>query len=298
MSAERVRTVTLEGFGYRCRIVDHPAPRTEPVVVLGGAYQDMYAYRRVEGPWTAVATVISVDLPGSGAADDLPAAYGFDFLARAVAHLLRELGIPYANVFGASYGAPVAYALAQAAPERIARLALAGVGPAFSPAGAAELRAMARCLETGRLEEYGRHCVGALVCRDSRSTVRKNTVTARLLERMMSSVTARDLPRHLESTRRLIAWEGLPPGGIAGVPALCFTGEHDPLTPPDRVREVAATIEGALFTTVREADHLVNLERGPEFGELLARFFTDQPLDGLDYLTPLEHPARPLLLGV
>ncbi|MFE7583734.1 alpha/beta fold hydrolase [Streptomyces gardneri] len=295
MNIERVRHLTYDGFGYRCRIVENAAPVTEPVVVLGGAFQDMYAYQRLEARWAASATVVSVDLPGSGAADVLPASYGFDFLTGALADLLDRLGMRRVNLFGASYAVPIAYGLAQEHPERVARLALVGAAPVYPPEQCAALRGMADALESGDAGAYARMSIAALLSPCERD-VHKRAVVARVLARTMGSVTQADIPRHLASTHRVIDWPGLRPGGVRDVPALVFTGEHDTLTHPGLGREVAATLAGSVFTLIRGADHLCHLERPLEMSQLLDRFFTDQPLDDLPYLTPLEHHARPAAL--
>ncbi|MFJ9419975.1 alpha/beta fold hydrolase [Streptomyces sp. NPDC101227] len=86
---------------------------------------------------------------------------------------------------------------------------------------------------------------------------------------------------------------GLPPGGISGVRGLCFTGEHAAFVPPALSREVAATIEDCRFTLIRATDHLAHLERGEEYARLIAAYFTDQPLDALDFLTPSKAPSSP-----
>ncbi|MFD0141889.1 MULTISPECIES: alpha/beta fold hydrolase [unclassified Streptomyces] len=297
MVSDQVHRFTFGDFGYRCRVVENSSPTTEPIVVVGGAFQDMYAYRRLEGLWSASATVVGVDLPGSGSADELPASYGFGFLSTALNHLLDQLGLDQVNLFGASYGAPVVYGLAQERPERIARMALVGAAPVYPPAGLHALRAMVNALEAGDTEAYSRLSVAALVSPADRA-VRNRAVVTRLLARDMRSVAVADVQRHIASTRRVIDWPGLQPGGVNGIPALCFTGEHDSLTLPSLGREVAATIRGSVFTLIREADHLPLLERPREMSELVARFFTDQPLHGLPYLTPLEHPRATSLATV
>ncbi|MFF8610693.1 alpha/beta fold hydrolase [Streptomyces sp. NPDC015346] len=297
MAVDQVHRFFFSGFGYQCRLVQCPAPSTEPIVVIGGAFQNMYSYRRLEGPWAQTAPVISVELPGSGNADQLPATYGFGFLADALTDLLDRLGLDRVNLFAVSYGVPVAYHLAQRDPGRLARLALMGAASVYPPEGLEGLRAMADALASGDADGYARRSVEALMAPADR-TVRNRAAVTRVLARDMAAITGPDFDRHLASIRRVIDWPGLPDGGVSGVPALCSTGEHDTLTRPDLGREAAATIDGSVFTLIRDTDHLPALERRREVGELLLRFFTDQPLDDLDFLTPLERPTRPLPAGV
>ena len=290
MADERVYEFAFQGHGYRCRVVANPAPVTEPIVLVGGAFQTMYAFRRLEAPWAAAATVVSVDLPGSAAVGPLPARYGFDFLARVLGDLVDRLGLGPVNLFGASYGAHVAYWLAHDRPELVARLALAGVAPSFPDTSVRDLRRMGDRLRAVDAAGFARMSVEGLMSPPDRP-IRRRAAVARLLERVLAALEPSDVPAHLESIGRLVDAD-LPAAGVTGVPALCFTGEHDTLTEPDLGRRVAASIDGALFTLIREADHLINLERGDDFARLLTHWFTDQPLAPLDFLTPLEHPRR------
>ncbi|GAA3897900.1 hypothetical protein GCM10022244_05280 [Streptomyces gulbargensis] len=291
MKTEKIRHFTFGGFGYRCRIIDNAAGVTEPIVVVGGAFQDMYANQRLEALWAKSATVISVDLPGSGSADVLPSSFGFDFLTGALVDLLDRLGVSRANVFAASYAVPIAYGLAQRYPERVARLALAGAALVYPPAQRAALQAMVDALSAGDVDAYVRMSTAALLSPGERD-ICKRGVVSRALARTMASVTDADILRHLASTQRVLDCKGFYTDGIRDVPALVFTGEHDSLTCPGLGREVAATIEGSLFALLRRADHLFHLERPAEVSDLINRFFTDQRLDHLPYLTDLErHPT-------
>ena len=88
------RDLTFEGFAYTCRIVHQGAPRTAPLLLLGGSSQDRYSWQSHEGRLAPLCTLITVDLPGYGSSDFLPARYGIDFLADTVRHMLTEVGVP------------------------------------------------------------------------------------------------------------------------------------------------------------------------------------------------------------
>lgn len=111
---------------YVCRILENPSPQTEPVVVIGGVYQDVYGWARLEKDMTRVATMIIVDLPGSGIAARLSDAYGFDFLSEALCDALDTLAVSRVNLLGMSLGYAAAYGFAQRRPHRVVRLALGG----------------------------------------------------------------------------------------------------------------------------------------------------------------------------
>lgn len=53
---------------------------------LGGSSQDRFSWTRNEKRLAPLSAVVTVDLPGYGDADFLPADHGIDFLADAVRH--------------------------------------------------------------------------------------------------------------------------------------------------------------------------------------------------------------------
>lgn len=76
--------------------------------------------------------VIAPDLPGFGATDPPPNAWGVDEYSRWVIALLDRLGVPSAHVVGHSNGGRIAIALAASRPERVVKLVLtdsAGIRP-------------------------------------------------------------------------------------------------------------------------------------------------------------------------
>ncbi|MFB7629669.1 alpha/beta fold hydrolase [Streptomyces sp. NPDC056149] len=127
---ERLIPLTLRDVTYACRILT-PRRRygTEPLVLIGGALQDMYSWPRLERRLTAHTTLMLMDLPGTGNADDPAASAGIDVLVEAALHAIDHLGADRVNILGASYGTPIAYRLAQSHPDRVARLLLAGAAP-------------------------------------------------------------------------------------------------------------------------------------------------------------------------
>ncbi|QFZ20323.1 alpha/beta fold hydrolase [Saccharothrix syringae] len=292
MVAERIEMCTYEGFTYSCRVVENAEARTEPIVLVGGAYQDMYAFHRVERPWRRAATLVVVELPGVGTADVLPASYGFDFLGLALGHLLDRLGLERVNLVGVSYGCAVAYRHARTNPTGVARLGLCGYSPSLRAESVALLRAMADALESDEPDEFAHHAARFLVRQDPAVFVTNRDAVLRVLAYVLGGTAPEQRPRFADASLRMIRHALIPPGPVTGVRALCFTGEHDQLCPPDRGREVAARFDDASFALLRDADHLCFLERPADFADLVTRFCTDQPLDDLPYLTPVERHGR------
>src|SRR5688572_23548479 len=88
-----VRRHVRDGFGFESRVVPGPPSDRLPVALVGGAFQRKESWGRIEEHLVRHTTVITVDLPGWGAADTLPVAYGVNFLAATLHQLLDELGI-------------------------------------------------------------------------------------------------------------------------------------------------------------------------------------------------------------
>jgi pimeloyl-ACP methyl ester carboxylesterase len=288
MRTEYVHRTSYHGFAYGCRVVPNPAPRTDPTVVLGGAYQNMHSNRRSEKPWAAASTLVSVELPGLGTADDLPPEHGFDFMAGALAHLLDELGLTRVNLLAVSYGTAVAHGFTRRDPGRVARLALVGATPSLPEAARAAIRRMNAHLAAGRAAEFAEETVALLVCAEPGCELARRTTAAEVLRRVLATAGVPEAARYTAANDRLLHHPFSDLRGVRGVATLCATGEHDRLCPPERARLIAAGIPGALFTTFRGAGHVVHLERPKDFADVLARFLTDVPLDGHPALGPVE----------
>lgn len=280
--------LAFRGFRFMARTATGGAAATEPIVVLGGSSQDRLSWLRYERWLLPHATVLTLELPGYGDADPLPVEYGMDFLADAVRHAAETLSLERVNVFGACFGASIALRLAQRHPDRIARLMLGGTAGEISPEYTAAARRWRRMADDGRFEDMAQDMVGQFMAPPGNGVVRRRAAVARLMGQRFAGLTERELAMDITHHERLLAhpWSVSDPAITA--PALVFTGEHDTITPPAVGRQVAQDL-AALFTTVKEADHLVQIERDADLADLMARFFTDQQLDGLPYLNPVEH---------
>ncbi|MFI9628299.1 alpha/beta fold hydrolase, partial [Streptomyces sp. NPDC052042] len=140
MAEEIIRTLSVRGLRYGYRVLAQPAPRTEPVVVLGGALQGMHGWPQMDEHLGPFAPVVTADLPGMGGADPLPSGADEALLYEAVTGIIDDLGAARVNLFGFSYGALIAFGCARRHPERIARLVLGGVPARISEGQRAQWR--------------------------------------------------------------------------------------------------------------------------------------------------------------
>ncbi|MEU1375462.1 alpha/beta hydrolase [Streptomyces triculaminicus] len=280
----------FRGFGYLARAATTGASATEPVVVLGGSSQDRFSWLRYERWLLPHTTVLTLELPGYGDADPLPLEYGMDFLADTVRHATEALSLGRVNVFGACFGASIALRFAQRHPGHIARLMLGGTAVEISPEYAAAAKRWRRMADDGRFDDMAQDMVEQFMAPPGHGVVRRQAAVARLMRQRFAGLTARELAMDITHHERLLTYPWSLPEPAVTAPVFVFTGEHDTITPPPVGRRVADAL-GARFTTVKESDHLVQIERDSDLADLMARFFTDQPLDGLPYLNPVEHFA-------
>ncbi|MFF4953380.1 alpha/beta fold hydrolase [Streptomyces chattanoogensis] len=300
---ERLVPFSLRDMTYACRVLtSRRRYGTEPLVLIGGALQDMYSWPRLERRLTAHTTLVLMDLPGTGNAGDLDAGAGFEILAEAAGHAIERLALGPVNVLGASYGAPIAYRLAQSRPDLVARLLLAGATPRVGPRLTAVVRqglelvgSHSRPADEPARRDYARNVVDVLVNSATRHEVAQGAAVARLLERQLLRTSQSAALRYAACHERLLDTDLYPPGGIAGVPALVFTGEHDCASSPEENSAVAATISDCAFALIRDADHMAHLEREAEYADLVTRFLRDQPVQGLPYCRypQAKGPGRP-----
>ncbi|MFJ9679122.1 alpha/beta fold hydrolase [Streptomyces sp. NPDC101194] len=278
MAEEIIRTLSVHGLRYGYRVLPQPSPRTEPVVVLGGALQGMHGWPQMDDHVGPLASVVTADLPGMGGADPLPPGAGDDVLRAAVAGIIDDLDVPKVNLFGFSYGTSIAFGCAQQHPGRVARLALGGVPAHISDGQRTRWGRAVDRLEAGDMEGLATLAAAALMCLDPERKVHRRDLAQRYVRRSFLYALTHS-PHAARSLHRALGHRPDFSGGLAGVPALVFAGEHDTVTSPERQRAFAATIEGSRFVTIDESDHWVVLERPDDVAELVARFFTDRPLE-------------------
>ncbi|MDQ0811759.1 pimeloyl-ACP methyl ester carboxylesterase [Streptomyces sp. B3I7] len=282
------RELVFEGYRYRCRVVRQDQSRTAPLLVLGGSSQNRYAWVRHEKWLAPLFTMVTVDLPGYGTADFLPARHGLDFLAANVRHLLTELAMPEVNLLGVCFGGAIALRFAQHYPEHLVALGLVGMTKAIPDDYADAVPRWTRMLERGAHAEIATELVRRFMSPPGFGPVRKHEIVSRLLYAQFMRQSPEELRMSVEHNDRLLSHDWYRDEPLPTVPSLVFTGEYDTLCTPAMGREVAALLPASTFTTLKEADHLVPVERMAEFSELIARFCTGQPLTGLAYCNELE----------
>ncbi|MFH9606945.1 alpha/beta fold hydrolase [Streptomyces sp. NPDC017448] len=277
MPEEIIRPLSVDGVRFSYRLLPHSrpggVPATEPTLILGGALQGMFGWPQMDDHLGDAADVVTADLPGMGSADPLPPGPSGGLLRRAVLAVADDVGARRLNVFGFSYGTAIAFGFARHHPERVARLALGGVPVHIDAAQVDRWERARRQLAAGDREGFAATAADALMCLDPERPVHRRELARRYVRRSFLHALTHS-PHAADSLYRALADRPDFSGGLTGVPALVFAGEHDTVTSPARQREFAATIEGSRFHTIEESDHWVVLERAEEVATLVAGFFT------------------------
>ena len=141
LDTHRTRHRTLDADGVSLFYREAGQPGAPGLLLLHGQPSSSYSFRAVISPLAEVARVVAPDLPGFGfteAPDDYP--YTFDAMARTIDDLTRQIGLERFFLYVHDFGAPVAYYLAMARPDRVLGLIIQngnaheeGLGPDWEP---------------------------------------------------------------------------------------------------------------------------------------------------------------------
>jgi len=217
--------------------------------------------------------LIRYDTRGHGKSTVPAGPYTLDQLGRDALALLDHLGVARAHVCGLSMGGLTALWLAANAPERVGRMVLANTGAKI---GNAEFW-------NGRIDAIRRQTTadgGGL----------PDAIVAAVVDRWFTARFQRLVPQQVEPIRQMLLATASA-GYIANceairdadlrdrlptiaAPTLVIAGTHDPSTPPQLGRDIAATIPGASCVEL-DAAHLSNLEQAGAFNAATLRFLTD-----------------------
>jgi pimeloyl-ACP methyl ester carboxylesterase len=283
-----VVSTSYGGFQSECLTRPRANPITDPVVLVGGAFNRKDTWGRFGRALAKRATLVTVDLPGWGDTEVLPATYGVDFLVEALHAVLIAAGHHTVNVFGGSYGSAIAYRLAQLYPQQVQRLALFGTMSRIPDHVRSEFLHTIELARSRRIEEFAECALQLLTCQDATVPIANRQGTAEILRTAFLRATSDDIEKYVQNTLRLLQHDLYLPHPPITRPVLVGVGEHDPLTRPELCRATAVTCPDAWFVQLRDADHSVHLEVPGELSDLMLRFYTGQSLDGLDYCRSVE----------
>jgi pimeloyl-ACP methyl ester carboxylesterase len=200
------------------------------------------------------ARLIAPDLRGFGQSPAGPGTATMEDLADDALALLDTLGIGQAIVGGVSMGGYVALALLRRDPSRVAGLALLDTQALPDDAAGKQKR---ESLATEVLANGVGGLVDGLLPRlfapQASETVR-DPIARQMRAAKPASVAAalRGMAARGDTREVLSRYAG---------PVLVVVGEQDLITPPERAKQMADLVKGAVLVTVPDAGHLANVEQ-------------------------------------
>jgi pimeloyl-ACP methyl ester carboxylesterase len=284
--------LTNNGYRYYCRVLKPEDALYPPILFLSGAFQTMDSWDKFVTYFHNKATILLVDLPGIGKADTLPSDYGLDFLTDCVEQLLDHLSIPKVNVVAASYGSPIGYEFAKRYPDRVFHLFLGGIMKEIPIESEVLIYRSIELLQQNRIAEFADLGIRVLLCLDTNKEVYKSKVVSRMLKKQLLNLNANQIEKYIANTLRLFRHTPLNIEASPDVPTLITTGEYDIFTKPEYCKEIAQTFKNALFTTIKNADHLCHMEKFHTVIDLIDKFFADEALDQIPGCNNIEYVIR------
>lgn len=120
LNVQKPKHRTIEVDGVQLFYREAGRRHAPGLLLLHGQPSSSYSFRDVISPLAEVARVVAPDLPGFGfteAPDDYE--YTFETMARTIDALTREIGMQRFYLYIHDFGAPVAFSLALARPDRV-----------------------------------------------------------------------------------------------------------------------------------------------------------------------------------
>ncbi|PHM41963.1 alpha/beta fold hydrolase [Xenorhabdus szentirmaii] len=283
------RDIEWRGVKYAFRVIgDINASTAVPKLIIAGGFQDMYSLPHLEYLLKDDAPLIMVDLPGTGASDDVPQNESFGFLAECVLHILDVLSLQKINLIGISYGGSTALEFSYRWPERINKSVLIGAALTQPLHIQERFDEAFKLLHEEKYEESIEQIISCILCLEPGMDILGRDTTYKLLKTTLQETIRHLGDRHEGLQRRLLTQKKYEKFENFNKPILFVTGEHDIITPPENVKYCAAIFSGSIFTTIKKSDHLVMVERPDVLADLLIRFFNDKDFSNTNYLNTIE----------
>jgi pimeloyl-ACP methyl ester carboxylesterase len=167
---------------------------------------------------------------------------------------------------GFSFGGYVALAMLEAAPERIAGIAMVCTGPHADPPAARERRLAA-------LDAVAQGQYVEMIERQAANAFHPDSLSdMAMMQARSAMVRAYGAERYAAHVRATMVRPDRSHLLDGGKPTLVVTASHDTVITPASVATYAAAISGAQHHVVQGAGHLVPMEKPAELAKLLAEW--------------------------
>jgi 3-oxoadipate enol-lactonase len=224
--------------------------------------------------------VIVGDTRGHGRSDKPPGPYTISLFVADWLAVLDALEADSTCVVGFSQGGMIAMLLALEHPARVSALVLMSTACRSDPARRGQLEA-----RITRAKTEG-PAAAATMAAESIFSPRFRAARTDLMAQFVAWRAAMAQEPLFDATRAASDFDVCARLDVLRMPCLVVAGEHDTLTPPAAVREVAEHIPGAHFELVADSGHMIPVEQPGAFHHLLDVFLAQH------YPPTAETPRR------
>ncbi|MFC2136821.1 alpha/beta fold hydrolase [Bacteroidota bacterium] len=277
------------GFNYHYLIAKSKNAKCNPIVALSGAFQNINTWNRYLDYYTQFSTVILIDVPGSGKSDILPNYYDLEFIAISVYDLFQHLNIKKAELLAASYGTPIGIIFANKYPNLLSHLALIGTMKRFPNHMIKKVENTFVRIYNNEMDKFANEVLNIIMNIEEKDKTRKYRAVRRVLFKILTELNNDDRSKYIENTKRLIYHKEIDYKYIFESPVLVFTGENDYFTKPEYCKEIALLFKNSVYTTIKNSDHLCNIEQYNYTNNLITSFFTNKLTGNIEGCNDIEY---------
>ncbi|QAX30757.1 alpha/beta fold hydrolase [Leisingera sp. NJS204] len=266
IKALRLRTLRLGSQVLRVAEAG-PVDADETLLLFNGIGAPIEAAASFMQAFPSIRT-ITFDAPGVGSSPAPLLPYRFSTLADLSAHLLNELDIKRAHVFGVSWGGGLAQTFAYRHKARTRSLVLAATSTGIvavpgDPRVLLELARPRRYSDPEHMMKVGPKLYGGLV-QESTPFLRQHVDS-------LSGANARGYLYQLMAASGWTSWHWLP---RIEAPALVMMGADDPILPPVNGRILTSRLRDARLEIIG-CGHLFMMTLREDVAALMMSFFND-----------------------
>ena len=282
--------LNCSGYNYYYRVIEGKSNNFEPTFFISGAFQNMDSWKRFVNAFSNETTVILADLPGIGKYDIISDSVPLDFFSEAIYKIIEDIGIGKVYLVSASYGTPLAYMFTKNYPELVSKLVLAGTMKEIPFHMRDKILYSVELAEKNLMDEFAWFAThNGLLCLDPEKYIVRRELALRVLNAELKNMTRLETEKYIMNTNRLLSLQSIDINNSPNVSTLVFTGEFDIFTLPEYCKEIASSFSDAIFTTIKNADHLFHIERFDTTLEMLMRFVKDLPLEKIEGCNEFEY---------
>lgn len=239
------------------------------ILLLNSLGTDLGMWDDVAADLGADFQLIRLDFRGHGASDASPGDYSMDLLVADALAVLDAAGVRRVFVCGLSLGALVAAHLARTHPERVHALILCNVATAFNPPDWIE---RARAVRASGIMPLIEPSLERFLSGSFRASQIFRT------EEVRAALARVDPEGYAGCCMAIASTPTLPTDlALSKVPLLAIGGAHDPASPPEHARTIAAEAKGEV--QVLESAHLSAVEDPKGFSTAVRAFLRRQAIE-------------------